>query len=249
MQRSKWSSTGFSFEAARDASAVNYYNYFTEIEDHFRQARRSGMFMLSPLDWALIESWKDGGIPLEAVLRGIDRAFEKYHARRRRHGTVNSVAYCTQEVLGAARDLAAAATLPAQAVRPGLDADQLAKFFDERLEELRGLAAKPSVGQDVFAGAVSAMAEMASQARAGELDDLEAAEQRLTVLEDRVVAVATARLSEDQLLTMRRELDDQLRPYRRKMSAEQIGMMEQRFMRRRSLEQLGLSRLSLFYAV
>ena len=111
------------------------------------------------------------------------------------------------------------------------------------------MAAKPSVGRDVFAGAVSAMAEMASQARAGELDDLEAAEQRLTVLEDRVVAVATARLSEDQLLTMRRELYDQLRPYRRKMSAEQIGMMEQRFMRRRSLEQLGLSRLSLFYAV
>ena len=227
---------------------LNYYNYFTEIEDHFRQARRSGMFMLSPLDWALIESWKDGGIPLEAVLRGIDRAFEKYHTRRRRHGTVNSVAYCTQEVLGAAQDLAAAGSVPAQGVRQGLDADQLAKFFDERLEELRGLAAKAPQGQDVFAATVSALAEMASQARAGELNDLEAAEQRLTALEDRVVAVAMAGLSEDQLLAMRRELDDQLRPYRRKMSAEQIGMMEQRFMRRRSLEQLGLSRISLFYA-
>ena len=228
---------------------MNYYNYFTEIEDHFRQARRSGMFMLSPLDWALIESWKDGGVPLEAVLRGIDRAFAKYHARRRRHGTVNSVAYCTQEVLSAARDLAAAGTVPAQAVRPGLDADQLAEFFDKRLEELRGLAAKPSPGQEVFAGAISALSEMAAQARAGGLDDLEAAEQRLTVLEDRVVAAAMTAVSEEQLLAMRRDLDDQLKPYRRKMSAEQIGMMEQRFMRRRSLEQLGLSRLSLFYAV
>ena len=228
---------------------MNYYNYFTEIEDHFRQARRSGMFMLSPLDWALIESWKDGGVPLEAVLRGIDRAFAKYHARRRRHGTVNSVAYCTQEVLSAARDLAAAGTVPAQAVRSGLDADQLAEFFDERLEELRGLAAKPAPGQEVFAGAMSALSEMAAQARAGGLDDLEAAEQRLTVLEDRVVAAAMTAVSEEQLLAMRRDLDDQLKPYRRKMSAEQIGMMEQRFMRRRSLEQLGLSRLSLFYAV
>ncbi len=225
---------------------MNYYNYFTEIEDHFRQARNSGMFMFSPLDWALIEAWKDGGVPLEAVLKGIDRAFEKYHARRRR-GKVNSVAYCTQEVLSAARDLAADATVPAQAIPPGLDAGRLAEFLDERVEELRGLAIKPSPGQEVFAGAVATLEEMAKQARAGELDDLEAAEQRLTVLEDRVVSVAMTALSEEQLLAMRRELDDQLRPYRRKMSAEQIVMMEQRFMRRRSLEQLGLSRLSLFY--
>ena len=50
----------------------NYFNYFTEIEEHFQRARGTGLFLLSPLDWALIESWKNSGIPLEAVLRGID---------------------------------------------------------------------------------------------------------------------------------------------------------------------------------
>ncbi len=49
----------------------NYFNYFTEIEERFLR-RRGGGLLLSTLDWALIETWKDAGIPLEAVLRGID---------------------------------------------------------------------------------------------------------------------------------------------------------------------------------
>ena len=63
-----------------------YFNYFTEIEEHFRRARGTGLFLLSPLDWALIEAWKNAGIPLEAVLRGIDAAFEKWRKRRRGRG-------------------------------------------------------------------------------------------------------------------------------------------------------------------
>ncbi|HEY0785339.1 MAG TPA: hypothetical protein VGD62_05665, partial [Acidobacteriaceae bacterium] len=59
----------------------NYFNYFTEIEDHF-QRRRGSLLMLSTLDWALIETWRDAGIPLEAVLRGIDSAFDRYDARK-----------------------------------------------------------------------------------------------------------------------------------------------------------------------
>ena len=54
----------------------NYFNYFTEIEDHFQRARGTGLFLLSPLDWALIEAWKRSGIPLEAVLRGMTASFQ-----------------------------------------------------------------------------------------------------------------------------------------------------------------------------
>ena len=78
----------------------NYFNYFTEIEDHFQRARGTGLFLLSPLDWALIEAWKNAGIPLEAVLRGIDQAFEKWRSRppRGRIQMVNSLAYCAQAI-------------------------------------------------------------------------------------------------------------------------------------------------------
>src|SRR5438105_2688257 len=74
---------------------LNYFNYFTEIEEHF-QRRRGTTLLLSTLDWALIETWKDAGIPLEAVLRGIDIAFEKFQKRPSVFKKVNSLAYCSQ---------------------------------------------------------------------------------------------------------------------------------------------------------
>jgi len=82
-----------------EAWSGNYFTYFTEIEEHFQKARGTGLFLLSPLDWALIESWKNAGVPLEAVLRGIDAAFEKWRARKSRVQKINSLAYCAQAVL------------------------------------------------------------------------------------------------------------------------------------------------------
>src|SRR5947207_15935984 len=80
----------------------NYFNYFTEIEEHFQRVRGSGLFLLSSLDWALIETWKESGVPLDAVLRGIDRSFEKKEKRKRRvPRKINSLAYCAQEILAA----------------------------------------------------------------------------------------------------------------------------------------------------
>lgn len=226
---------------------MNYYNYFTEVEEHFQRARNSGMFMMSPLDWALVESWKDAGIPLDAVLRGIDRAFEKYHARRRRASTVNSVAYCAQEVIRAGRQKLQVRAVAAQRLPPGFEQAALAGFLQERVAELRELAAKDSPGRKVFEQTASTLESLAEDAVAGRLDDLEEVEQRLTALEDRVMGVAAGALSEERLLALRRELEAQLKPYRRKMTSQHISMLEQRFMRRRSLEELGLSRLSLFY--
>ncbi len=87
---------------------LNYFNYFTEIEDHFQRARGTALFLLSPLDWALIESWKNAGVPLEAVLRGIDSAFEKWRGRKSKTQKVNSLAFCAQAVLTEAQQMAGA---------------------------------------------------------------------------------------------------------------------------------------------
>src|SRR3954454_15432957 len=77
----------------------NYFNFYTEIEEHFQRARGTGLFLMSPLDWALVESWKDNGVPLEAVLRGIDDAFEKWRSRKSKRRLINSIAYCAQAVM------------------------------------------------------------------------------------------------------------------------------------------------------
>src|ERR671936_2818000 len=86
----------------------NYFNYFTEIEEHFHR-RRGTTLLLSTLDWALIETWKDAGIPLEAVLRGIDSTFDRYERRPSKSRKINGLAYCSQEVLSAAEDMKEAA--------------------------------------------------------------------------------------------------------------------------------------------
>src|SRR6201992_2026854 len=104
-------------ESTPDAVVQNYFNYFTEIEEHF-QRRRGSLLLLSTIDWALIETWREAGIPLAAVLQGIDAAFDKFEARKKRTRRVNGLAYCAQEVLSAMEAMKEAAVGAAPA-RPG----------------------------------------------------------------------------------------------------------------------------------
>src|SRR6202048_601042 len=98
----------------------NYFNYFTEIEEYFWK-KRGAHLLVSPLDWAIMETWQKAGIPLDAALKGIDRAFESYQ-RSRRVGLskpLKSLAYCTDAVLEAAEEQqeAAAGSGPNAAAR------------------------------------------------------------------------------------------------------------------------------------
>jgi hypothetical protein len=214
---------------------VNYFNYFTEIEEHFQRARGTGLFLLSPLDWALIESWNNAGVPLEAVLRGIDEAFEKWRSRKVRTQKVNSLAFCAQAVLSEAQLMAEgsapakkkeiAAPFPVEDLRAYLESNAAAVPFADIAESLRKLAAEVD----------------------GHYRNLEALEQRLTVLEEKMIAQARASQTEEQLLAARQELDRQLRPYRGKMTADQLAMLEKQYLERNLLEQSKLPRLSLFY--
>ncbi len=217
----------------------NYFNYFTEVEERFQKARGTGLFLMSPLDWALVETWKNAGVPLEAALRGIDAAFEKWRTKKKRGQNVNSVAYCAQAVLAEAQAMAGVA--PARGHK-----EAAAPFSLEHLETyLRDNAAqiRKQPGFDEIASAVDRLASDA----AALYHDLEDLEQRLTALEDKMIALARSRQTEDQLLRARRELDLQLRAYRGKMTAPQIAMLEKQYLERQLLDAAGLPRLSLFY--
>src|SRR5689334_19157482 len=80
-------------------SMEDYFNYFTEIEEHWQQCRGT-VTLLSPLDWALIESFQESGIPLEVVLRGMEAAFAQHAKRAGKIQKVNSLSYCSQAILG-----------------------------------------------------------------------------------------------------------------------------------------------------
>jgi predicted RNase H-like nuclease (RuvC/YqgF family) len=226
--------------AEEGAWPSNYFNYFTEIEDRFQKARGTGLFLMSPLDWALVETWKNAGVPLTAVLRGIDLAFEKWRGKKHRVQMVNSVAYCAQAVLAEAQAMAGVAQ-PATARK-----ESAAPFSREELEAyLRTNVAeiRKQAGYEEIAAAVERLAEEA-EALHRDLEDLE---RRLTALEDKMIATARTRQTDEELLRARRELDLQLRPYRGKMTAEQLTMLEKQYLERQLLESAGLPRLSLFY--
>jgi hypothetical protein len=218
---------------------LNYFNYFTEIEEHFQRARGTSLFLLSPLDWALIESWKNAGVPLEAVLRGIDAAFEKWRSRKSKTQKVNSLAFCAQAVLTEAQQMAGTATAGAPAASP-YTTEELRAYLGANAEALR------RTGSAAYAGIAAALDRL-SEGMDEQARDLERLEQHLTVLEEKMLAVARAARTEDELLKARTELDTELRPYRAKMSAAQLAMLEKQYLERRLLEREGLPRLSLFY--
>ena len=216
----------------------NYYNYFTEVEEHFQRARGTSLFLMSPLDWALIESWKNAGVPLTAVLRGIDTAFEKWRGRKSRTQMVNSLAFCAQAVLTEAQIMAGSGqAAPRNAAAPPFEAEDLRSYL------AGNAAALIAAGFPEIAAALEKLAAEAEQ----HLGDLEQLEQRLTALEEKLVATLKSRQTDEELFNARRELDAQLRPYRGKMSAEQLSMLERQYLERQLLERSNLPRLSLFY--
>jgi hypothetical protein len=215
---------------------INYFNYFTEIEEHFQRARGTSLFLLSPLDWALIETWKNSGIPLEAVLRGIDSSFEKYHARKHKTQRVNSLAFCAQAVVTEAQ---------LSSDGGGAPPPEAAPFPENDVRQyLLGNAAELRKQEGSEFESVAAKLESLAQ---GNCNDLEALEQQLSVLEQRLIAIARSRQSDEAALETKRELEAQLRPYRGKMTAPQLAMLEQQYFERKILESGRLPRLSLFY--
>jgi hypothetical protein len=215
----------------------NYFNYFTEVEEHFQRARGTALFLMSPLDWALVETWKNAGVPLEAVLRGIDAAFEKWRGRRVKTQMVNSLAFCAQAVLTEAQLMAAQPDPRARReAPPSFPLEDLRAYLESNAAALR--EAHPEIA--------ATLARLAAEAEE-HYQDLEDLERRLTVLEEKMIAAARSSQTDDDLLEARRDLDAQLRPYRGKMTADQLSMLERQYLERSLLEKSKLPRLSLFY--
>ena len=233
----------------------NYFNYFTEIEEQF-QRRRGGILLLSTLDWALIETWKDAGIPLEAALRGIDAAFDRHEQRPSKSRKVNSLAYCSQEVLAAAEDMKEAAVgASAEAASPsdaprGFDSTEIMNFLVRNADLLEN-AKLPGGGASSPAAlakeAVVTLRGMAGEIGAKPTSRLEDVERRLTVVEEKLHAALLAATPDADLVNVRAQADRELAPYRSKMPGPQTEQLLKQYIHKRLLEKYGLPRLSLFY--
>lgn len=225
----------------------SYFTYFTQIEEHF-QRRRGTLSLLSPLDWALMEIWKDAGIPLEAVTRGMDAAFDKWERRPKHTRKVNSLAYCAQEVLAEAEEMKESAVggTVTKKDAAGLETAAVVAFLRHNADELER-ASLPESARNVAAESAAGLREMSTAFESPAPPRMEDAERRLTVMEEKLIAAILASTPESVLLQVRTEADRDLAPYRSRMTAPQIEQLHKQYVQKRLLEQHHLPRLSLFY--
>jgi hypothetical protein len=239
----------------------NYFNYFTEIEERFQQ-RRGSLLLLSTLDWALIETWRDAGVPLDAALRGIDAAFDKYEARQKRGPMrrINGLAWCAQAVMQAAQELreasAGADTTSTETADTGFEHERVAAHLEATATALEAA----NVAPDVCAATAIRLRELAAQVR-GDVPgtvaaestksaqhlDMESLERTLTVFEEKLFAALTAAAPEELLVGLKEHAARELAPYRSRMGAVQLRQVERQFVQKQLLAHYNLPRLSLFY--
>jgi hypothetical protein len=236
----------------------NYFNYFTEIEERFQQ-RRGSILLLSTLDWALIETWQEAGIPLEAALRGIDAAFDKYEQRQKRGRMrrINGLAWCAQAVMEAAeeiREASAGSASSSASSETGFEHERVASHLESAATALQA----STVAAETCAATASRLRELAAEVRAADSGqehaprssaalDLESLERILTVFEEKLFATLTAAAPEDLLVGLKEHAARELAPYRSRMGAVQLRQVERQFVQKQLLAHFNLPRLSLFY--
>lgn len=241
---------------------MNYFNYFTEIEDTFIR-RRGRSLLLSPMDWALIESWKEMGIPLHVALRGIERAFDSYESKPRKR-TVKTLFYCQEEVEAQFAEWLESQLGAADAASNGEDAEEVFES-DERLpfprssileHMARARAALLNIcterkRKDAFFDALGRTAarleELEKDFSHARRPDAERLESDLTSLEKSLDDAVLQSMSASELEKARLDTEEQLQPYRNRMEAATYQQTFDNLLLKRVREQNGLPRLSLFY--
>jgi hypothetical protein len=241
---------------------LNYFNYFTEIEDTFVR-RRGKHLLLSPMDWALIESWKAMEVPLHVALRGIEKAFDSWEAKPRKR-SINSLLYCQQEVEAQYAEwleahVGAESFGNGQPAGAGTEDEGLPFERQAIIEHLRrGRSALIRVQTERKQKQEDDLTESLTRA-ANLLEDLErefeqstnADAQKLEVsltgvermLSDSILSVAPV----DQLEAVTKQVEQQLRPYRKHMEASAYQQTFDNLLMKALREQFAVPRLSLFY--
>ena len=236
---------------------LNYFSYFSEIEDTFIR-RRGKHLMLSPIDWALIESWKERGVPLHVALRGIEHSFDSYEARKHKR-TVKTLLYCQEEVEAqyaewlesriGSHDESSVQEKESPDTSP-FSRDVVLDHLGRLLKSFAELAADPlEQGElkEALERAASLLVEVRDEYEDAAQPDTRKLEESLTGL-DRMLDDAIRKSIPDVHLTaITTEVESQLKPYKRHMDKTAYEQTRTNLLRKRLREYFDVPRLSLFY--
>ncbi len=222
---------------------MNYFNYFTEIEETFVR-RRGKHLLLSPLDWALIDDWKSRGIPLHIVIRAVESVFDVFDKQPPGTRTIKSLFYCREEVETQFGEWAAS-----QAGKGNDDATQADGLSPEAVrshiaEAIVGLRAVESDGlAEDIARAIVRLEELSTGLSA----DLEAVDKTLGHIEQVLDRSLLANSPRETLKSFEKEIAAQLRAYKAEMEAEAYRRTFEIMLLKRLREEAGVPRLGLYY--
>jgi hypothetical protein len=254
---------------------LNYYNYFTEVEETFVQLRGAPM-MISTIDWALIETWKAMGIPLHIVLRAIVKSMSGYRPELKGGRRVNTLLYCQQEVMSDFRNYVGSQV---GAYHPEADQSltgesatasasnsnitsatysspfnfQEIKIFLERSQNSLQQATNQAVTKgyatltETLQRATARLLEVQAELTEKGWINTETLEQDLTILENLIFQSLFNDTSQDTLLTLKKEAERQLKTHKSQMDKEIYLQTLSNYIANRLRETNSIPRLSLFY--
>jgi phage terminase Nu1 subunit (DNA packaging protein) len=223
-------------------TTLNYYNYFTEIEETFVR-RRGKHLLLSPIDWAMIEGWQERGIPLHIVIRAIEGVFDGYD-KNPGPRSIKGLLYCREEVEAQFLEWSA---MQAGKAKEGSDdsgelsVEQIVEHIESVTETLQ-LYKNPALREDIDR-AITRMKELA----ANHSNDVETADHALSDIESLLEHALLTKTDKTRLTEFQKEITGQLRPYKAEMTPESYDQTARVMLLKRLRDEEGIPRLSLFY--
>lgn len=240
---------------------MNYFNYFTEIEDAFVR-RRGKHLLISSIDWALIETWKEMGIPLHVALRGIEKAFDSWESKPRKR-SIKGLLYCQEEVEAQFTEWREARVGAGESQEERQSEDQSREdgpftraAILEHLQRGRGSLVETrehrmKTAEDDFSDALGRALDLLSDfeedlAKVATID-AQKLETSLTGVERMLSDAVRSVADTEELAMVEREVKAKLKPYRKQMEPAAYQQTVDNLLLKRLREQYGLPRLSLFY--
>ena len=226
---------------------MNYYNYFTEREEHFVR-KRGKHLLLSPLDWNLIAAWRDAGVPLSVAIRGIDIAVDKFYARGdKSRSKLNTLCYCHDSVMAeyASHIESHVGESPAESsAQDDLDPAEITGYLSRIMDEIRVFSEKHN-RQEGIARVLARLDEILHNIETADHIDSETLERDLAIVDDLLVAELKSAVAGEQMDELEKEARKDLKVYKKRLPKETYEKIRDNFLREKLHRLFGIGELSI----
>ncbi|MFT3745992.1 MAG: hypothetical protein QM785_17110 [Pyrinomonadaceae bacterium] len=224
---------------------MNYYNYFTEIEDTFIRRRGKNLF-LSPLDWALMEAWQDRGIPLHIVIRSIESVFDVFDKQPVGTRTIKSLFYCREEIEAQYAEWTTARTGSSESLNEAISespfsVEAVKNHIENAITELKAISI-PGM-QEEISRAITRLEELSANLA----NTPEKVDSTLSDIEKLLERAMRTNWDPVHLKILEKEVAGHLKAYKAEMEPEAYKNTFDLMLMKRLREEIGLPRLGLFY--